>query len=153
MRGEGMLELGHEVHRVVVARPAELAAGDLSFHLVVADDADLVVRNRVDAPAHLEEEVGLGALREGDLGDAGPGGDGEAHIDGARSRIQLDPIAARCGLLLVVREGLTRRLGGGTHGTDGGEDGHVLVGRAPGAAQVGEAEASDAGVADVVTAA
>src|SRR5208337_1773814 len=45
--GEGMLELGHEVDRVVVARPTELAAGYLSLHFVVAEDADLVGRDRV----------------------------------------------------------------------------------------------------------
>ncbi len=148
--GEGLLERSDEVDRVVVARPAELPARDLTLHLVVAHHVDLVGRDGVHAPADLEQEVGLGALGEGDLGDAGPSRHGEAYVDGARTGGELHLVAAGRRLLVLMREGLTGRFGSVAYGTDGGKDGHVLVRLAPGPAEVGQAEALDARVADVV---
>ena len=52
-----------------------------------------------------------------------------------------DLVATGAGLLLAVGEGVQRGLRGGGEGTDGGEDRHVLVRGAAGAAEMGEAEA------------
>ena len=94
-------------------------------------------------PPTLKSRLDCGVPGEGDPGDAGPCRHGEAHVDRARTRSELHLVATRGRRLVLVREGLAGRLGGRAHGTQRGQNRHVLVRRAAGAAEVGEAEARD----------
>ena len=93
------------------------------------------------AVAHLEQEVGLGRRREGELPDARAGGDRERDVGGRGADRHL--VAAGRGALGRVRERLGRCLGVGGDRARGREDRDVPEDRAPRPRQVGQAEAGD----------
>ena len=81
--GEGPVERGVEVQRVVGPGAAELAAGHLAGDPVPARPAWTPESlTGLALSGHLEQDVGLAGAREGEPGEPGPGGHGQlgAHL-------------------------------------------------------------------------
>ncbi len=131
-------------------RAAEVARRHRSADLVVADDPGADAIDRIFAAGQFEQQVCLCGCREVEAADARAGDAGEAHRDAIAQGRGIVP--SLC-VLARMREGHGRGARVGADGADGGKDRHVAIGAAAGPAEVGQAEAAQAAVAVLISAA
>ena len=137
---EGPVELGHEVQGVGSACAAEGPAGHRTAELAVPDD-HVGSGCRIGAVRYFEQQLSRAVTGVDELGDAGPGGDGQAAADSRGS--EGHAVLPGGGVLVTVVEGGRGRLGVGTDRTHRRQDRDVAVTRAAGTAQVAETEPAD----------
>ena len=151
---EGLGELCIEVEVLLVgpvAGAAETADGVLAFHL----QPRLIHKLVVHAFHHVEEQVRVGALREGAAHHPDAVAGGQFHL--SIIVVEQDGIIARLGVLVLMLEGRAIARGGvvflafvGLHFADDGHEAEVAIVGAARAAEVGGAEAEDGVVGGVI---
>lgn len=149
VRGERLVELGGEIHGVLVVAGAEAAVVHLAFQGVVTDHPDVGVQHRHVGLARVEQDVVCGTGGEGVALPAGPVGGGHLGVDAVLG--QAHPVVARRAGLVCVRErgGVCRVVAGG-HRTGRRHDRQLAHDAAADPGQVGLTEAVDGGAVVVV---